>query len=251
MAATLREFLQRTFFLHRVAIISLLTAGGEDMSNNVIYRMFDADPREATYKSMLESKRQVLVDSYIYTDCYPENVARPTSVDEVLPASDYNNPVPLEVRDEGIRGRGVIVKQATSKHQFIGLIHGEVISVQRQAYRNCVARTFGFSWPVSFDVEAPSRTLMWSYALDTTVYLNALALANHSCSPNARFYILWHNQKVVLGVYALKDIAQYDFIHFNYWYDAPEEVAEAFPQGCFCSARNCKFPAKDLLVDQQ
>ena len=114
---------------------------------------------------------------------------------------------------------------------------GEQISSRRAKYRNSHNCCFDVSWPVDH-----TSIMQFSFELDTTVWRNNLALANHSCVPNAAYYKMWSRGTIIIAVYALKNIPAGSYVHFDYWpEDENAEYGGFDDEACQCGNENCRY----------
>ena len=132
-------------------------------------------------------------------------------------------------------GLGVILLDDTPKNTFLDCILGTFVNAQTTEQRDITSTTFDASWPLSWQPTWQERGMPdVFYNLDTSVYCNAMSMVNHSCRPNAAFYIMWHEGSLVVAAFSLRFIRANEFLSFHYWPENPEEVKVTFPQGCLC-----------------
>jgi len=139
-------------------------------------------------------------------------------------------PLPFELRESSIQGRGAFATRRIRKGARIIEYTGERISQDEADKR--------------YDDEAMGRHHTFLFTLDEKTVIDAAVdgnearFINHSCDPNCQALI--EDDKIF--IYALKDISPGEELVYDYAYERAEGMDEESEQlyACRCGAKNCR-----------
>jgi hypothetical protein len=145
-------------------------------------------------------------------------------------SSTADRPLPFELRESPIQGRGAFATRRIRKGARIIEYTGERISQDEADKR--------------YDDEAMGRHHTFLFTLDDDTVIDAAVdgnearFINHSCDPNCQALI----EGKQIFIYALKDISPGTELVYDYAYERAEgmdEESEAL-YVCRCGAKNCR-----------
>jgi hypothetical protein len=146
------------------------------------------------------------------------------------PFSSAGRPLPFELRQSPIQGKGAFATRRIRKGTRIIEYTGERISQDEADKR--------------YDDEAMGRHHTFLFTLDEKTVIDAAVdgnearFINHSCDPNCQALI--EDDKIF--IYALKDISPGQELCYDYAYERAEGMDEESEQlyVCRCGAKNCR-----------
>lgn len=146
------------------------------------------------------------------------------------PSSSAARPLPFELRQSPIQGRGAFATRRIRKGARIIEYTGERITQDEADKR--------------YDDEAMGRhhtflfTLDEKTVIDAAVNGNEARFINHSCDPNCQALI--EDDKIF--IYALKDISPGEELSYDYAYERAEGMDEESEKlyVCRCGAKDCR-----------
>jgi SET domain-containing protein len=146
------------------------------------------------------------------------------------PSSSAASPLPFELRQSPIQGRGAFATRRIRKGTRIIEYAGERITQDQADER--------------YDDEAMERHHTFLFTLDEKTVIDAAVdgnearFINHSCDPNCQALI--EDDKIF--IYALKDISPGEELCYDYAYERVEGMDEESEQlyVCRCGAKNCR-----------
>jgi SET domain-containing protein len=146
------------------------------------------------------------------------------------PSSSATRPLPFELRQSPIQGRGAFATRRIRKGARIIEYTGQRITQDEADKR--------------YDDEAMERhhtflfTLDEKTVIDAAVNGNEARFINHSCDPNCQALI--EDDKIF--IYALKDISPGQELSYDYAYERAEGMDEESEKlyVCRCGAKNCR-----------
>jgi hypothetical protein len=146
------------------------------------------------------------------------------------PSSSAGRPLPFELRQSPIQGKGAFATRRIRKGTRIIEYTGERISQDEADKR--------------YDDEAMGRHHTFLFTLDEKTVIDAAVdgnearFINHSCDPNCQALI--EDDKIF--IYALKDISPGQELCYDYAYERAEGMDEESEQlyVCRCGAKNCR-----------
>jgi hypothetical protein len=145
-------------------------------------------------------------------------------------SSGSERPLPFELRESPIQGRGAFATRRIRKGTRIIEYTGERITQDEADER--------------YDDEAMGRHHTFLFTLDEKTVIDAAVggnearFINHSCDPNCQALI--EGDKIF--IYALKDISPGEELAYDYAYERAEGMDEESEQlyVCRCGAKNCR-----------
>lgn len=146
------------------------------------------------------------------------------------PSSSAARPLPFELRQSPIQGRGAFATRPIRKGTRIIEYAGERITQDEADQR--------------YDDEAMERHHTFLFTLDEKTVIDAAVdgnearFINHSCDPNCQALI----EDDRIFIYALKDISPGEELCYDYAYERAEGMDEESEElyVCRCGAKNCR-----------
>jgi SET domain-containing protein len=146
------------------------------------------------------------------------------------PSSSAARPLPFELRQSPIQGKGAFATRRIRKGARIIEYTGERITQDEADKR--------------YDDEAMGRHHTFLFTLDEKTVIDAAVdgnearFINHSCDPNCQALI--EDDKIF--IYALKDISPGQELSYDYAYERAEGMEEESEKlyVCRCGAKNCR-----------
>jgi uncharacterized protein len=146
------------------------------------------------------------------------------------PSSSAARPLPFELRQSPIQGRGAFATRRIRKGARIIEYTGERITQDEADKR--------------YDDEAMERHHTFLFTLDEKTVIDAAVdgnearFINHSCDPNCQALI--EDDKIF--IYALKEISPGEELCYDYAYERAEGMDEESEKlyVCRCGAKNCR-----------
>lgn len=200
----------------------------------VIYGVIDTNQERASGCPKSNGER-VVITEYRETDVPPVIYA---GARETLDPSLPEQPQKVKIVSEshGKFGLGVVATEDIQQNQFLGLVYGEIICHSRMKLRN----NLDFTWDMIWELD---NGMKYKYYLDTSAFVGILGYANHSCDPNAKYFLMAYNNKPVIAAYAKKKITSGRYVHFDH-YSVVKRDRDIFPEGCMCGSAKCRYPKK-------
>jgi hypothetical protein len=146
------------------------------------------------------------------------------------PSSSAGRPLPFELRQSPIQGKGAFATRRIRKGTRIIEYTGERITQDEADKR--------------YDDEAMGRHHTFLFTLDEKTVIDAAVdgnearFINHSCDPNCQALI----EGDQIFIYALKDISPGEELVYDYAYERAEGMDEESEElyVCRCGAKNCR-----------
>ncbi|WP_224247817.1 SET domain-containing protein [Hyalangium gracile] len=153
-----------------------------------------------------------------------------TSKKRTSSSSSAERPLPFELRESPIQGRGAFATRRIRKGARIIEYTGEHITQDEADER--------------YDDEAMGRHHTFLFTLDEDTVIDAAVdgnearFINHSCDPNCQALI--EDEKIF--IYALKDISPGEELCYDYAYERAEGMDEESEKlyMCRCGAKSCR-----------